>query len=54
MESVGGKICVEKMSMPKVNREYKKLFRLYKRVDIEREIILISDSKGLTIKNIIP
>lgn len=38
------------MSMPKVNREYKKLFRLYKRVDIEREIILISDSKGLTIK----
>jgi hypothetical protein len=37
--------------MPKVNREYKKLFRLYKRVDIEREIILISDSKRLTIKN---
>ena len=42
------------MLMPKVNREYKKLFRLYKRVDIEREIILISDSKRLTIKNIIP
>jgi hypothetical protein len=41
--------CVLKM-MPKVNREYKKLFRLYKRVDIERDIILISDSKGLTIK----
>lgn len=38
----------------KINREYRKLYKIYGKAELQREVILFSDSKGFAIKNIIP
>ena len=40
--------------MKKLNNNYKKLYNLYKRVNINRKVFLYSDSKGLSLKEFIP
>jgi hypothetical protein len=42
------------MSLCNVIKEYKKLYRLFRRSGLTRETIIFSDSKGLGLKEVIP
>ena len=41
------------MSLNKINKEFKKLYRLYKNTDISRETIIFSDSKGFSLRDVL-
>jgi CRISPR/Cas system CMR subunit Cmr4 (Cas7 group RAMP superfamily) len=41
------------MSLNKINKELKKLYRLYKNTDISRETIIFSDSKGFSLRDVL-
>ena len=40
------------MSLNKINKEFKKLYRLYKNTDISRETIIFSESKGFSLRHV--
>ena len=41
------------MSLSKINKEFKKLYRLYKNTELSREIIIFSDSKGFSPRDVL-
>ena len=41
------------MSLNKINKEFKKLYRLYKNTDISRETIIFIDSKGFSLRDVL-
>jgi hypothetical protein len=41
------------MSLNKINKEFKKLYRLYKNTDISRENKIFSDSKGFSLRDVL-
>ena len=45
----------ESMSMSKINKEYKKLYRLYRQSSrfLNSNVIMLSDSKGLALNEIL-
>ena len=39
--------------MNKINKEFKKLYRLYKNTELSRETIIFSDSKGFSLRDVL-
>ena len=41
------------MSLNKINKEFKKIYRLYKNTELFRETIIFSDSKGFSLRDVL-